>query len=60
MRLALFLDPLNPDDLVKSPPNDGFDCRGVRRTPMSGRAPLAPTCRARKNRGVKRTYTYAA
>ena len=39
---------------------DGFDCRGVRRTPMTGRAPLAPTCKARKNWGGKRTSRYAA
>jgi Txe/YoeB family toxin of Txe-Axe toxin-antitoxin module len=34
------------DDLVKSPCNDGFDCWGVRRTPISGerRSPLQVRC----------------
>ena len=27
----------------KNQQDEGFDCRGVRRKPMSGRAPLAPT-----------------
>jgi len=30
------------DDLVKNHPKDGFDCRGVLRTPLTGRVPLAP------------------
>ena len=48
---VFFIDPfhamiscqINIYDFVKSHQNDGFDCRGVLRTPMSGRAQLAPT-----------------
>ena len=38
-----FLIPVSYDDLVNSPRDDGFECRGVRRTPIFGRAQLAPT-----------------
>jgi hypothetical protein len=44
-----FYETIKFDDIVKSHRNDGFDCRGVLRTPGNGRAQLAPTCKARKN-----------
>jgi len=38
-----FYETIKVDDLVEGHQDDGFDCKGVLRTPMAGRAPLAPT-----------------
>ena len=46
------------DAAIKSNPNKGFDQRGVRRTPISGRAPLAPTTQYAQTRSERERWTF--